>query len=319
MSNSNGTQILPLGTGSAVPVAGRSFSAVALVRQEGVLLFDCGEGTQARLMQSRIRYSKVQAVFVTHLHGDHVFGLPGLLSTMSLLQRADPIVVVGPVGLRDILESMPGLRPGETSYEIQYRELAQEDRRILVRETDTYRVWARSVDHGVPAYGYRYQEHAKPGNLDVETARTLGVTDYKDFRRLKAGHSVALPGERTVHAEDVVGPATPGGVFAYVGDTRPCQAVLDLAKDADILYHEATFAADLGERAAETGHSTTLDAARMARDAGARRLLLSHFSARYRDVVSMVEEARSVFGHAEEAVELQTYDLQPAVSEPEGL
>ncbi len=308
-------QIIPLGTGSAVPVPGRSFSAVALVRQEGVLLFDCGEGTQARLMQSRIRFSRVRAVFVTHLHGDHVFGLPGLLSTMSLLQRADPILVVGPAGLRDILESMPGLRPGETSFQIQYRELTEVDCRILVQETEAYRVWARAVDHGVPAYGYRYQEHAKPGNLDVESARMLGVSHYRDFRRLKAGHSVTVEGDRTVQAEDVVGPSTPGGVFAYAGDTRPCEAVLDLAKEADILYHEATFAADLGERAGETGHSTTLEAARMARDAGARRLLLSHFSARYRDARLLMEEARTVFVDAEEAVELQQYELQEATAE----
>jgi ribonuclease Z len=311
----NGTQIIPLGTGSAVPVPGKSFSALALVRQEGVLLFDCGEGTQARLMQSRIRFSKVQAVFVSHLHGDHVFGLPGLLSTMSLLRRADPIVVVGPVGLRDILESMPGLRPGEMNYEIHYRELAEVDRRIVVQETDAYTVWARAVDHGVPAYGYRYQEQARPGNLDVDAARKMGVSHYRDFRRLKAGQSVTVSGDRSVRAEDVVGPSTPGGVFAYAGDTRPCDAVLDLAKGADILYHEATFAAGLDQRAGETGHSTTLDAARMARDAGARRLLLSHFSARYNDTQSLMEEARTVFAPAEEAIELQRYELQETPSE----
>ena len=109
----NGTQIIPLGTGSAVPTPGRSFSAVVVVRQESAILFDCGEGTQVRLMQSRIRYSKLRAIFITHLHGDHVFGLPGLLATMSLLQRTDPIRLVGPAGLRDILEAMPGLRQGE--------------------------------------------------------------------------------------------------------------------------------------------------------------------------------------------------------------
>ena len=314
----NTTQIIPLGTGSAVPVPGRSFSAVALVRPEAVLLFDCGEGTQVRLLQARIRYSKVRAIFVTHLHGDHFFGLPGLLSTMSLLQRADPLRVVGPEGLRETLESLPGLKPDELSYEIIYQELSEEDRRITVFETESYRVWARSVDHGVPAYGYRYEEKTIPGSLDVEQARELGVTDYRDFRRLKAGESVEGDRGRIVEPRDVLGPSTPGGGFAYAGDTRPCVGALDLAKDADILYHEATFAADLSERAAETGHSTTQGAARVALDAGARRLLLSHFSARYSDSEALMAEARSVFARSDMAVELERYRLQEAVMETEG-
>jgi ribonuclease Z len=309
----NSTEIIPLGTGSAVPTPGRSFSAVALVRPEAALLFDCGEGAQVRLMESRVRFSRLRAIFITHLHGDHLFGLPGLLSTMSLLQRADPIRIVGPAGLRDVLEAMPGLGPGETSYEIEYHELVEQDRRIPVFEAHAYRVLARSVDHGVPAYGYRYEEATTPGNLDVRRARALGVDHYEDFRRLKAGESVEVEGGHRVDPADVVGASTPGGVFAYAGDTRPCEGVVDLAKSADILYHEATFAAELAQRAGETGHSTTLEAAQVARKSGARRLLLSHFSARYNDVEALMKEARSVFPGSEMAIELEQYPLQQTV------
>ncbi|NNE46189.1 MAG: ribonuclease Z [Rhodothermales bacterium] len=309
------TEIVPLGTGSAVPTQGRSFSSVAVVRPEETLLFDCGEGTQARLIDSRIRFSRIKSIFLTHLHGDHIFGLPGLLSTMSLLQRGQAMRVVGPIGIQRIVETMPGLGPGQTSFDIDFIQLDDNDRRIVVHETDSYRVFARSVDHGVPAYGYRYEESTKQGNLDVERARSMGVTRFEDFRRLKTGDSVVGDGGNVVRSEEVVGASSPGGVFAYVGDTRPCEGSLDLAKGADILYHEATFAADLTQRAAETGHSTAVDAARIARRARVGRLLLSHFSSRYSDIGMLIEEARSDFLDTEAAVELQRYALQRSETE----
>lgn len=304
------TEIVPLGTGSAVPVRGRSFSAVAAVRPEAVLLFDCGEGTQARLLEARIRTSKIRAIFVTHLHGDHVFGLPGLLSTMSLLSREDPVLVVGPAGIESLIRSMPGLEAGQTSFDVEFGELREEGRRIEVYAADAYRVLARSVDHGVPAYGYRYEESTKPGSLDVERARDLGIHRYQDYRELKRGSPVQGAGGETVEPDDVLGPSTPGGVLAYVGDTRPCAGAVDLARGADILYHEATFAADLAQRAHDTGHSTTVEAAETAAAAKVRRLLLSHFSARYSDINSLVEEAQAVFPETQAAVELERYALR---------
>ncbi|MBT8400084.1 MAG: ribonuclease Z [Rhodothermia bacterium] len=305
------TEIIPIGTGSAVPVKERGFSCVALRRPELALLFDCGEGTQLRLLHSDVKLSRVGAILITHLHGDHFFGLMGLLATMSLLHRDTPITVVGPAGLRDLVQRMPGLLPEELTFEVDFNELEHGHGRIMVLDGKGWRISASPLDHGVPCYGYRYEEEDLVGTLDVERARQLGVRNPRDFGRLKAGETIDLEDGTVVEASAVMGPSTPGGVFSYVTDTRPCPAAVDLALDADILYHEATFADELADRAEATGHSTTVDAARIALEAGAKRLLLSHFSARYRRFDELVSEARSVFPNSEAAVELSRYQLQP--------
>lgn len=305
------TEIIPIGTGSAVPVKGRGFSCVALRRPEAALLFDCGEGTQLRLLHSDVKLSRVDAILITHLHGDHFFGLMGLLATMSLLHRETPISVVGPAGLRDLIQRMPGLQPDELTFQIDFVELEHRHGRIMALQGNGWRIWAAPLDHGVPSYGYRYQEKETPGTLDVELARQLGVRNPKDFGRLKAGEAVGLDDGNVVEPTAVIGPSRQGGVFSYVTDTRPCSSAVDLALDADILYHEATFADELADRAETTGHSTTVDAAKIAVEAGAKRLLLSHFSARYRRFDELLSEARSVFPNSEAAVELTRYQLQP--------
>lgn len=305
------TEIIPLGTGSAVPVQGRGFSAVAVRRAESALLFDCGEGTQMRLLDAGIKLSRVRAVFVTHLHGDHFFGLMGLLATMSLVGRGEPLLVVGPHGIRHLLESIPGLAPLEMSFSVEFVEIDTLDTRIPVMKERGFRVWASPLDHGVPAYGYRYQEDDRPGHLDVERARSLGVERPEDYGLLKSGQSVK-GSAGVVESSDVVGPSLPGGVFAYVTDTRPCPGAVELARNADILYHEATFADKLSDRAASTGHSTAREAARVAARAGARRLLLAHFSARYTQFDDLIREARGVFPETEAAQELMRYPLQNA-------
>ncbi len=294
-----------------MPVRGRGFSAVALRRPESVLLFDCGEGTQVRLLDAGIKLSRVRAVFVTHLHGDHFFGLMGLLATMSLLGREAHLLVAGPQGTRHLLESMPGLAPEETSFSVEYVEIDSQAPRIPVMKERGFRVWAGPLDHGVPSFGYRYQEDDRAGHLDVDRARALGVHNAQDYGVLKSGRSV-VGTAGVVESSDVVGPSLPGGVFAYVTDTRPCPGAVDLARDADILYHEATFADRLADRAAATGHSTAREAARVASDAGAQRLLLAHFSARYRDFDALIDEAREIFPDTEAAQELVRYPLQNA-------
>ncbi len=304
------TEIIPIGTGSAVPTKGRGFSCVALRRPEAALLFDCGEGSQLRLLESDVKLSRVAAILVTHLHGDHFFGLVGLLATMSLLHRDTSVTVVGPVGLRGLVRTMPGLQPEELTFEIDFVELEHSHGRVMALKGNDWRIWASPLDHGVPCFGYRYQEQDRAGTLDVEQARLLGVKDPKDFGRLKAGESIELDGGGVVEPSAVMGPSRPGGIFTYVTDTRPCAAAVDLAENADILYHEATFAADLSDRAEATGHSTTLEAARIASEAGAKRLLLSHFSARYRRFEHLVAEARTIFPGSEAAEELSRYQLQ---------
>jgi ribonuclease Z len=309
------TEVIPLGTGSAIPTRGRHLSALALVHNSRVLLFDCGEGTQFRLMQAGVRAPRIEAIFITHLHGDHFFGLPGLLSTLSLLKRQNPLRIVGPLGLTDMLAHIPGVGPDQLSFAVDFVELADNFRHEIVLEGADFLVEARPLEHRVFTAGYRFQEKPKPGNLDVEQARALGVTDYRDFRALKAGEAVVLDGGRTVRPEEVLGPEHPGASFAYVTDTRPCEGGRVLARQAGLLYHDATFTNEFAEWAVETGHSTARQAAEVAQAAGAGRLLLGHLSARYSDPAPLLTEARAIFQNTEVAEELKRYSVEP-VNEP---
>lgn len=304
------TEIIPLGTASAIPTTHRHLSALALQRQGQILLFDCGEGTQFRLLKARLKRSRIDAIFITHFHGDHFYGLMGMLSTMALLERSDELTVVGPEGIEQILRSIPGLKNDWLPYRIRFVELPETFEHAVVFETEACRVEARPVEHRIFTVGYRYEETPRPGHLNVDRANALGVTDYRHYRMLKAGEAVTLEEGRVVHPAEVVGPEQAGASFAYVTDTLPCAGGRALAEGVDLLYHEATFAEDLRDRAVETGHSTAREAGEVARDAGASQLLLGHFSARYKSVDQLIQEARAVFQNTEAAQELRRYDLR---------
>ncbi|GIV59449.1 ribonuclease Z [Rhodocaloribacter litoris] len=311
------TEIIPLGTASAMPVRGRHFSALVLRHGGHALLFDCGEGTQLQMVRAGLISPRLDAIFITHFHGDHFYGLPGLLATMSMLRYQDGVTVVGPKGLAAALDATPGLDRDWLSFDVDFVELREDFGQATVFETETYVVTARPLVHNVFTIGYRFEAKPRPGRLDVEAARARGVTDYVHYRRLKAGHDVTLPGGEVVRAGEVVGPPRPGPAFAYVTDTRPCEAARLLARDVDVLYHEATFGEAHRDRALETMHATAREAAAIARDAGARRLLLGHFSARYADPAPLVAEARAVFENTEAAEELRRYPLKRPDPTPE--
>lgn len=304
------TTITPLGTSGAIPAYGRHFSATTLAhdRSGDLLLFDCGEGTQFRLAALGAKPGRLRAIFVTHLHGDHCYGLHGLIGTLALVGgERESLLVVGPTGIEAYLRHRPG-----ASHNLPFRlDVAELDPAALtggsVYEGDGYCVEARALEHGVPCVGYRFQESDRPGALDVERARSLGVTHPPDFGRLKRGEAVVLPGGRRVESGDVLGPTQRGQAFAYVTDTRPCDGGRELARGADLVYHEATFGDEHVDLARRRNHSTARQAAEVARDAGAQRLLIGHFSARYRDedLSALREEARAVFPSTELAVELE--------------
>ena len=306
------TEIIPLGTSSAIPTRDRHLSSTALRWEGRLLLFDCGEATQFQLLRAGLKHSHLDAIFITHLHGDHYFGLMGLLSTLALLNRIEPLTVVGPAGIAEIVQAMPGVRDDDLTFRVAYVELWDDLKREVVFDTKAFTVEARPLDHRVFAVGYRFQEKMQPGRLDVERAQALGATDYRHYRALKAGEAVTLDDGRVVQPEAVVGPPRPGVSFAYVSDTRPCEAGVTLARSADLLYHEATFTEDFKANAVKTGHSTARDAADVARRAGAQKLILGHFSARYKDVSVLVDEARAVFQNTEAAEELKRYKIFPA-------
>jgi len=310
------TDIIPLGTASALPTEDRHLSSVAVERKGRVLLFDCGEGTQYRLLRADLPRVRVDAIFVTHLHGDHCYGLPGLLSTLALQQRDAPVTLVVPSGGRAMLEAIPGGSPEEVPFPLRIREIGDDLTRAVVYETDEFTVEACSLDHRGFAMGFRLEERARPGRFQPKRAQALGVPEGPAFGRLQNGQSVTTPDGATVQPEQVVGPPRPGISVGYVTDTRPCDGGRALAADVDLLYHDATFADDHQDRAETTGHATARQAATVARDAEAERLLLGHLSARYSDPTPLVREAQSIFPASEVAEELCRYELDPREKEP---
>lgn len=305
-------KVIPLGTVSGKPTITRNVSALAVAWEGEWILCDCGEATQIQIMRAGLHTSRLTAVFITHLHGDHLNGLAGLLSTMALDRRQKSLTLVGPPGLRDYLELLGRLKILSTGYSIEVREFGpggfKAGEPATVFHNSDYRVLSLPLDHRIFALGYRVQENPRPGRFDVERARRLGVPEGPLFGRLQSGHSVVLADGRMVAPDDVLGPERPGKAIAYCADTRPCASVLELAREVDLLIHEATFTRDLAPQAREYGHSTAAQAAEAARKSGARRLLITHFSPRYPDLYPLLDEAKQTFPRtllAEELTELE--------------
>jgi ribonuclease Z len=309
------TDIIPLGTASAMPTADRHLSALAVERKGRIFLFDCGEGTQYRLMDADLSRARIDAVFITHLHGDHCYGLPGLLSTMALQQRTDPVTLVVPPGTRTMLEAIPGASPDELPFPVEAREVDADLTETIVYETEELTVTTRPLQHRRFAMGFRLEERTRPGRFHPERARALGVPEGPAFARLQDGETVTTDDGTTVRPGQVMGPPRPGIAVAYVTDTRPCDGGRALARDADLLYHDATFTDACHARAVKTGHSTAREAAKLAREVGVRRLLLGHISARYDDPAPLAAEAKAVFPDSSIAEELRRYSLDPREKE----
>jgi ribonuclease Z len=283
-----------------------------------VLLFDCGEGAQYQLIRAGLNRGRIDAVFISHLHGDHFFGLPGLLSTLAMLGRTEPLAVVAPAGTGGILGALPGLSEADLSYAIEVTEIDEGFGAGVVYDGGGYTVEARALDHRVFSAGFRLQERPRPGRIDSARARAAGVTQTAHFDALRRGEAVVLDDGTRVDPDGIVGPRRRGAAVAYVLDTRPCAGGRELARGADLVMHDATFAEAMHGRAVETGHSTAREAAEIARDAGAQRLLLTHFSSRYADPAPLLAEARAVFPNTDAAEELGRYVLD-AEEEPEGV
>ena len=302
-------EVIPLGVGSAIPTKTRHLAGT-LVRREGrMVLFDCGEGTQLQMLRGDLVRGKLDAICITHLHGDHIYGLPGLITTLALLERTDPLAIIGPRGLQAMIESMPGLQR-DGPYPIQYVELEEGLEHEVVFEDAHVTIEARPIEHRTFCVGYRYQEKTRPGSLDGDAARAAGITDGPQLKALKRDQPVTLADGTVVPPDGLVGPPRPGGAFAYVLDTMPCKAGRQLAAEADLVLHEATFTDEYADRAAQVGHSTARQAATVARDACAKHLLLTHFSARYAELTPLVSEARDVFPNTDAAEELKRYEVR---------
>jgi ribonuclease Z len=275
--------IVFVGTAASVPTARRGLPALLLRRGGDRILFDCGEGTQRQLMQS-VGLTELTEIFITHLHADHWLGLPGLLKTYDLRGRDRPLEIHGPPGLRELV-ALALRAAGRVGFELEVIELAAGD----ALERDGYRIAPFAVRHRGVAFGYALFEDERPGAFDPETAVRLGLTPGPEFGRLQRGETV-----NGVSPEEVLGPRRAGRKVVISGDTMPCEALRVAAHRADLLVHEATFAEEDRERAAETGHSTAAQAAALARDASVGLLALTHLSARHPAAV-LRDEARAVF------------------------
>jgi len=288
-------KVIPLGTSSGKPTLRRNVSATAVVRDGEWLLFDCGEGTQTQISRAKLNPSKLTAIFITHLHGDHFNGLSGLLSTMGLDRRVRALTLVGPPGIREYLETLARLKILYVNYPLDVREFAALKTVTPVYETDDYFVAARPLDHRIFTLGYRLEERPRPGRFDLERARALGIPEGPMYRRLQLGEDVQLDDGRLIRSHEVVGPPRPGKAVAYCTDTRPFAGTVELARGVDLIIHEATYTDDMAYEARDYGHSTAAQAAQIAGEANAQRLLITHFSTRYADVGPLYDEARAGF------------------------
>lgn len=301
-------RVIPLGTSSGKPTLKRNVSALAVVREAEWLLFDCGEGAQTQVARAGLSPSRLSAVFITHLHGDHFNGVPGLLSTMGLDRRTRDLTLAGPRGIREYLDTLSRLRIIFITYPLEIKEFSSLSGLKAVYESSEYAVSACELDHRLFALGYRLDERPRPGRFDVERARKLGVPEGRLWGRLQSGEDVRLDDGSIVRPSEVLGPERPGKSVAYCLDTRPCAMSLELARNVDLLIHEATYTEEFAAEAREYGHSTAAQAARTARDAGAKRLLITHFSSRFPDPTPLLDEARAIFPEtilAEDLMEIE--------------
>jgi ribonuclease Z len=281
--------IVFLGTSASAPTAQRAPAALLVRRGGDRLLFDCAEGTQRQLMRSTLGLPELPEIFLTHFHADHYLGLPGMLKTFSLRQRELPLTIYGPAGLRELYKSL-GRIVGKLSYPVEVEEVRPGE----ALERDGYRILVFPVHHGVSSVGYAVAEEERPGEFDAETADALGIPFGPERGALQRGESVTLDDGNVVTPDAVLGRPRPGRRIVIPGDTAPVETVRVLSEGADVLIHEATFLEDERERAADTLHSTALQAAEAARDAGVRLLALTHVSPRYFGP-ELAREARAVF------------------------
>jgi ribonuclease Z len=254
-------------------------------------MFECGEGTQRQMLRYGVTFA-LSEIYFTHFHADHFLGLIGLVRTLGLQGRTDPLRLFGPRGAKKLLTQALTLGVERQAFDAEIVEV--EAGQVLAREGYELRVFA--VEHGGGAVGYALAEGERLGRFDPDRARALGVPEGPLWGKLQRGQAVELPDGRSVEPDTIVGPRRRGRTLVYSGDSRPCAGTVEAARGADLLVHEATFGEEERDRAKETAHATAKEAAEVAKLAGVRRLVLTHLSARYsRDPSVLLQEARAVF------------------------
>ena len=297
-------QIVFLGTSGSWPTPKRNVSAIAIKRGPEVLLFDCGEGTQRQFMQSTLSFMQVSRVFITHFHGDHFLGLPGLVQSMSMNGRETPLEVYGPTGIERLVSELLSLGYFTPGFQVPAKELAPQAH----IDGGEYVVTAFEAAHTVPGLSYVLEEKPRPGRFSLERAKELGIPEGPLYSRLQDGQSVTVRGQ-TIRPEDVMGSSRRGRKIVYTGDSMPSETLRTMARGADVLIHDATADAALEEKANRYGHASSRQAAHVAKDAGVGLLILTHLSPRYEDPTSILEDARAVFPNVRVAEDFLEVDV----------
>lgn len=303
-------ELIFLGTGAGLPSKERNVTACVLnlmVERNALWLFDCGEGTQQQFLKTNLKLNKIEKIFISHLHGDHIFGLPGLLGTRSFKGGVDPLTIYGPPGIKVFLETVLAISNTYLPYPIDIVELVEG----TIFEDKGFIVSTALLKHRIASYGFRIVEKDKTGNLQVDLLKTQGILPGPLYQAIKQGKQVILDDGRVVDGRDYLTAHQQGKIVAIFGDTEPTPNQLLLANNADIIVHETTVEGALEAMAKERGHSTTIQTATMAKQAAAKRLIITHISSRYSkaDIGRLLEECKAIFANTEMATDLAVFEV----------
>lgn len=286
-----------LGTGAGMPAKARNVTSIALQlleERQSIWLFDCGEATQHQILHTSIKPRKIEKIFLTHLHGDHIYGLPGFISSRSFQGGTDLVTIYGPKGVEEFVRTSLSISQSHLSYPLQFVETTEG----TIFEDEQFKVVAKKLDHGIATFGYRIIEKDLPGALQVDKLKELAIKPGPIYQKLKNGEKVKLENGTVLDGRDFLGPSQKGRIVTILGDTRYTENSIELSIDADLLIHEATFADGDEKLAFEYFHSTTTQAAKIARLANVKRLILTHISSRYQtdvDLDNLEKEAQAFF------------------------
>ncbi|HZH58738.1 MAG TPA: ribonuclease Z [Metabacillus sp.] len=289
--------VIFLGTGAGIPAKARNVTSIALQLLEErneIWLFDCGEATQHQILHTSIKPRKIEKIFITHLHGDHIYGLPGLISSRSFQGGETPLTIYGPEGTEQFVKTALSVSHTYLTYPIKFINVKEG----IIFEDSSFQVQAKKIEHGIDSYGYRVIEKDLPGTLLVDELEKIGIKPGPIYQKIKNAETVQLEDGSIIEGSEFIGPAIKGRIISVLGDTRFTDKSLEIAENADLLIHEATFAKDDHHLAYDYYHSTTEDAAKIAKASNAKKLALTHISSRYQSpeqLDALVEEAKSVF------------------------
>lgn len=290
IKTSDNMRLTFLGTSGSMPTDDRGSSSVVIRKDKQLIMFDCGEGTQRQMVRAGIGFQREMNIFITHMHGDHVLGLPGLLQSMSLLRREKRLNVYGPVGINQFIKAFSESF-GDPSFPVTLYEIKEAG---VIHEGEDFKVEAIKAKHRATAWSFRLIESERPGVFHPEKAKKLGIPMGSDWNKLQHGESIIFKGQK-IDPNMVTDSLRPGRRIVYSGDTSPTDELLEFSRNATVLIHEATFLDELEERAKEDGHSTARQAAELANKAGVSRLILTHISSRYSEPSVVKDEAGQIF------------------------